>query len=542
MVNHHVLSALHVGGDYRRVWYRCVQKLLCQTLRDIFLFTLYKENGEVIGDDWDSSDEEGNSQSSSEQIFSEKDLSEPGDDEPKVQCQGCREKALPENVPFSDPKSPQALSSAEASLPYSTHTLWTPGSTSPVVTSRPPHSAAIKSRHSPKYKIKRQTSDSGSAFAGKKRVRNEIRHHRSGRHSKMESGISNGHKTCGGTFPERALFPSILEQVGSQQSLMSFANSSQALGFLTIPEKFNRESVSTAGESPQGIALQNIQPDEVRFGHISSVPPSEVNHGFSSPPVSSDGLCLVNCKLTASCGSPEQSMQKQNVPVEKVITSRDSAVEGEKPWSGPSSDSRAESMSMDWELHANSQDITQRTCESACTRMPPDGMENNFPASPSVTDSTSGTPKALFIYPLQDLPCSSRTTTCYYGSRDSAELELTKQEGCPPLVLVCEGRCRTWYGRKVLRAQALASGHMDGFNLEKYISQQIHLRDSGSSLEPIKFKCELSMCPSPDKTEAEINFESCTPLKEFSVFVTFFRSFFPKVVSHHLTSILHTTS
>ncbi|KAK7092447.1 uncharacterized protein [Littorina saxatilis] len=109
----------------------------------------------------------------------------------------------------------------------------------------------------------------------------------------------------------------------------------------------------------------------------------------------------------------------------------------------------------------------------------------------------------------------------------------TKQ--CKPVRVYCEGKVKAWYGRKVARLNLLAEGHADDLELEKLISKKLAERDAGCSLQALSFYCVLSGIPNADQAEAEVWFEPVEPVpKEFSVFTTFFKSFFTKLVSKNL--------
>jgi hypothetical protein len=101
----------------------------------------------------------------------------------------------------------------------------------------------------------------------------------------------------------------------------------------------------------------------------------------------------------------------------------------------------------------------------------------------------------------------------------------------------CSGKHRAWHGRKAMRATLLSEGQADDLDLEVEISQRIAVKtDSGASKNTtIAFLCSLVPLPHNDHAEAEIWLEPEKPvLKEFSVFATFFRSFFTKLVPKHL--------
>ena len=101
----------------------------------------------------------------------------------------------------------------------------------------------------------------------------------------------------------------------------------------------------------------------------------------------------------------------------------------------------------------------------------------------------------------------------------------------------CKGRYRTWWGRKTMRGFLLADGLADNLELEKRITKEIINSDFNNKHRLIDFDCYLVPCANSREGKAEIWLMSKEPeVKEFSVFATFFKSFFIKTLQRQLTS------
>ena len=133
-------------------------------------------------------------------------------------------------------------------------------------------------------------------------------------------------------------------------------------------------------------------------------------------------------------------------------------------------------------------------------------------------------------------PVSAQDPTATSGNESASACDAQRPyKKCRALRVHCEGKCKAWYGRKVMRSILMDEGHTDLLELEKLISQRIAARDLGSSLTPLAFHCTLSPMPKANGAEAEIWFQPEKPVpKEFSVFTTFFKSFFAKLVPKNL--------
>ncbi|KAL8616419.1 hypothetical protein ACOMHN_041022 [Nucella lapillus] len=147
--------------------------------------------------------------------------------------------------------------------------------------------------------------------------------------------------------------------------------------------------------------------------------------------------------------------------------------------------------------------------------------------------------------PSADLLSSKTTTTTTPPPRqqspkkdtheNSGSSPVPKSDKCRPFRVYCEGKHKAWYGRKATRSNLIAEGHADNLELEKLISSSIAERDAESTAPPLKFYCTLSPVAKGDRPEGEVTFEPAGSLpKEFSVFSTFFRSYFTKLVSKNV--------
>ncbi|XP_076456171.1 LOW QUALITY PROTEIN: uncharacterized protein LOC143290532 [Babylonia areolata] len=140
--------------------------------------------------------------------------------------------------------------------------------------------------------------------------------------------------------------------------------------------------------------------------------------------------------------------------------------------------------------------------------------------------------------PEQTLPGTTLTPTAAANTNANTNARGSQPKGakkCRPLRVYCEGRQKAWYGRKAMRTTLMAEGHADDLELEKLISKKIAERDAGSKSPPLRFYCTLCPVAKGERPEAQIAFEPAESLpKEFSVFPTFFKSYFTKLAAKNL--------
>ena len=186
----------------------------------------------------------------------------------------------------------------------------------------------------------------------------------------------------------------------------------------------------------------------------------------------------------------------------------------------------------DGEVCGRTKDCQLRPCDlEAATMMEagPSLQQDVLRVEPGrSSDQASASPVSA-----QNLAQGSAATPCEVSAPTCSTRHEYKK--CKALRIYCEGKCKAWYGRKVMRSILMDEGHTDLLELEKLISQRIAVRDLGSSLTALTFHCTLSPVPKGDGAEAEIWFQPDKPVpKEFSVFTTFFKSFFTKLVPKNL--------
>ena len=294
-----------------------------------------------------------------------------------------------------------------------------------------------------------------------------------------------------------------------------------------------QQPAAVASDSPQRDSPVTCEPPCSPLTVSQSSPSKPISHGCGmsgfQPAMNSAAVsCDVEMAMDPNTEAVHPARSQMDLPIDSQALPHRCAM-GEAASRTSPAPLRVECSPVgDGKVCARTKDSPLGSCDSEAAAV----MEAGPSLQPAMLRPESDLPAVQVnatTVPAQDPTASSGNSS---ASACTAQHPYKK---CRALRVYCEGKCKAWYGRKVMRSILMDEGHTDLLELEKLISQRIAARDSGSSLTPLAFRCTLSPVPKATGAEAEIWFQPEKPVpKEFSVFTTFFKSFFTKLVPKNL--------
>ena len=487
VLSEEVLATLQAKGDYRGAWFRRVRTLFLWVLRDVFLFTVKvdKDGGALVDEDLDREEEEeamcldssgggGGGGGGCESAESNTSDGGSGVDDDKAGTAG--------GVDGEEGGGAQVVASTE---------------------DHPPEGLASGSN----------ATQSGAVSPEDGMMQSPQSQHSCSLYSPGEGPLS----------PMAVSEPTPLSP-GACEARKTSPHSHISSA---------RQPAAIASDSPQHDSPVTCEPPCSPLTVSQNSPSKPISHGCGmsgfQPGMGSAAVsCDVEMAMDPNTEAVHPARSQMDLPVDSQALPHRCAM-GEAASRTSPAPLRVECSPVgDGKVCARTKDSPLGSCDLEAAAV----MEAGPSLQPAMLRLESDVP-AVQVNPTP-VPAQDPTTSSGNTSASACTAQRPYKK-CRALRVYCEGKCKAWYGRKVMRSILMDEGHTDLLELEKLISQRIAARDSGSSLTPLAFHCTLSPVPKATGAEAEIWFQPEKPVpKEFSVFTTFFKSFFAKLVPKNL--------